>query len=323
MKKITVFLFANLLCLGIIAQNVAISDDSLYSGDNSAILDLKSDTKGLLVPRMTSVQRENIALPAKGLLIYQTSEAEGFYVNRGTPAQPNWEYITGSSEQFWASDSLGTSIVLSDPDDKVGIGTENPMSKLSANGMIESMTEGFRFPDGTIQTTAFKEEGAGSGAAEGRWVAAIYCPECPGNWGYQGYEECSIVFDLDWGVHVPRDATTGMPSGNRQHQPLTVTKNIDKSSVCFITKICEHQHIPEIILYLFWFNPNNGAIELYYEIRMWNCIVVDFSHGVVYTGNDKYAHTDVISFIYEKMRWSWIPDGIEYEDNWIFMPTGN
>ncbi len=39
-------------------------------------------------------------------------------------------------------------------DGNIGIGTINPMSKLEVNGMIHSTSEGFKFPDGTIQTTA-------------------------------------------------------------------------------------------------------------------------------------------------------------------------
>jgi microcystin-dependent protein len=38
---------------------------------------------------------------------------------------------------------------------KVGIGTSSPREKLSVNGTIESTTGGVRFPDTTLQTTAF------------------------------------------------------------------------------------------------------------------------------------------------------------------------
>src|SRR5699024_10343107 len=40
--------------------------------DASALLDLSSTTKGLLLPRMTSLQREAIPSPVPGLMIYNT-----------------------------------------------------------------------------------------------------------------------------------------------------------------------------------------------------------------------------------------------------------
>src|ERR1700754_3432538 len=54
-----------------LAQSVAINADSSLP-DPSAILDLKSTGKGFLIPRMTLAQRNAIAVPAIGLLIYQT-----------------------------------------------------------------------------------------------------------------------------------------------------------------------------------------------------------------------------------------------------------
>jgi hypothetical protein len=58
--------------------------------NSSAQLDITSTDKGLLVPRMTATQRNNIASPATGLLVYQTDGTAGFYYNCGTSASPSW-----------------------------------------------------------------------------------------------------------------------------------------------------------------------------------------------------------------------------------------
>jgi hypothetical protein len=71
------------------AQNVAINTDG-STADNSAILDVKSTTQGMLMPRVTNAQRTGITLPATGLIVYQTDGTAGFYYNIGTPASPNW-----------------------------------------------------------------------------------------------------------------------------------------------------------------------------------------------------------------------------------------
>lgn len=52
--------------------------------DGSALLDMQSSTQGMLVPRMTKAQRNSIAVPATGLLIYQTNTQPGFYYYDGS-----------------------------------------------------------------------------------------------------------------------------------------------------------------------------------------------------------------------------------------------
>ncbi len=47
--------------------------------DPSAMLDVKSTTKGALIPRMTAAQRTAIGAPASGLMVYQTDGTVGFY----------------------------------------------------------------------------------------------------------------------------------------------------------------------------------------------------------------------------------------------------
>ena len=54
------------------------------SPNASSLLEVKSTTKGVLIPRMTITQRNAISLPATGLLIYQTNSTPGFYYYNGT-----------------------------------------------------------------------------------------------------------------------------------------------------------------------------------------------------------------------------------------------
>jgi fibronectin-binding autotransporter adhesin len=52
----------------------------------SAILDIASTTKGILVPRMTSTQRTAISSPADGLLVYDTTQENFYYWNATSTA---------------------------------------------------------------------------------------------------------------------------------------------------------------------------------------------------------------------------------------------
>ena len=73
MRKIliTLSIFLGCFCCIQAQEGVSINEDG-STADVSSILDVKSTSKGILIPRMTEVQRSGIASPATGLLIFQT-----------------------------------------------------------------------------------------------------------------------------------------------------------------------------------------------------------------------------------------------------------
>ena len=60
-------------------QNITITDDDSYTPDNSAILDIKSTDKGLLLPRLTNSEIASINNPPAGLIVYSTDENKPVY----------------------------------------------------------------------------------------------------------------------------------------------------------------------------------------------------------------------------------------------------
>src|ERR1039458_1772311 len=59
----------------------------------SSLLELFAKDKGVLVPRMTTVQRLAIVLPAEGLLVYDTNFECFYYYN---PIISNWVSLCSS-----------------------------------------------------------------------------------------------------------------------------------------------------------------------------------------------------------------------------------
>jgi hypothetical protein len=86
---------------------VGIADnDSTFTPDASAVLELKSSSRGVLVPRLTTAQRTALASPAVGLLVYEVDLDYFFYYNGG------WQQLGGTA-------SAGSSITDADADTKV------------------------------------------------------------------------------------------------------------------------------------------------------------------------------------------------------------
>jgi hypothetical protein len=149
------------------AQGVGINATGA-AADTSALLDLSSTSKGLLPPRMSSVQRSAIVLPATGLVVYQSDGLQGLYWNAGTPAAPSWKQVgeagAGGTSQ-WVTNGANISYSLGN----VGIQRTVPLARLDVLGGNWDVVNGegdVRIGDGTTRLKiGIATGGGGTGAA--------------------------------------------------------------------------------------------------------------------------------------------------------------
>ncbi|MFM2425611.1 MAG: hypothetical protein RL747_1155, partial [Bacteroidota bacterium] len=93
LKKACFSLIITLLTTYSFGQNVGINETGA-NPDASAMLDINTSTKGLLIPRLSKAQKSLIASPANGLLIYQTDDTVGFWYYEQTKWVPVMRSIT-------------------------------------------------------------------------------------------------------------------------------------------------------------------------------------------------------------------------------------
>ncbi|HNA15972.1 MAG TPA: tail fiber domain-containing protein [Ferruginibacter sp.] len=80
------------------SQSVAINTDG-STASSSAILDVKSTGKGMLVPRMTKAQRNAIASPANGLIVYVNApDTTGLSYYNGSA----WKWVEEKNGNNWS-----------------------------------------------------------------------------------------------------------------------------------------------------------------------------------------------------------------------------
>lgn len=105
-----IFLSLSLLCCGlhmILAQQIESALPVSIGGAapaSSAMLDVSSTNKGVLIPRMTSAQRTAIAGPVTGLLVYQTDGSAGFYYYTGS----SWVVLASQTNAWSTTGNAGT-----------------------------------------------------------------------------------------------------------------------------------------------------------------------------------------------------------------------
>ncbi len=139
-----ILLFAILISATTTFGQIAINSSGTDS-DPSAILDVVSTDKGMLIPRLTTAQRTGIVNAAEGLLVYDT-DIDIFYYYRGSAWAP---VGSGSKVSGWdfEGDTIkrvvdGNTLMTIAKEGNVGIGTAAPGAKLEVSGGNLKMTDG-------------------------------------------------------------------------------------------------------------------------------------------------------------------------------------
>ncbi len=131
MRSLLTLLLISLSTFLIAQDNVAINNSG-SPADPSAILDVQSNDKGMLVPRMGSSQRTMISNAAPGLLVYDTdSESFWFKDTQG------WVELVNNARGLRDSDKDTRIEVEANPDeDKIRMTTGGAgIAEVDANGM--------------------------------------------------------------------------------------------------------------------------------------------------------------------------------------------
>ena len=163
MKRVLIVILILLPCLFLSAQTEGVSiNDTGADPDPSAILDAQSTSKGILIPRMNSIQRNAISNPANGLLVFDTDSNDFWFFNGSI-----WGKLSGelpdriidtdgdtkilveknSDEDRIRFEVKGNEVARIDSSGNFGIGSTSPKEKLEINGALligntDSLNEG-------------------------------------------------------------------------------------------------------------------------------------------------------------------------------------
>jgi type VI secretion system secreted protein Hcp len=127
------------------------------------------------------------------------------------------------------------------------------------------------------------------------------------------------VIALSHEIISPRDAASGMATGKRQHQPLVITKEVDRASIGLRTMLIGNEDAKEWELQLF--RPAATGVETnYLTIRLTTAAIASIemtmpnNKDVDLTRLETYED---VAFVYQKIEWTWVDGGLVAADDWI------
>jgi uncharacterized protein (TIGR02145 family) len=192
-NKITTLILVMMCSLASMAQ-VGIGTNS---PNTNAALDVVSTTQGILLPRMTTAQRNAISSPAEGLTIFNTT-TNAMQTNTGTTASPSWRnwynggqlgstytaFSNGSSEFFSANGTCTTKFISAQ-----GCG-----GLTTVTGASSTVYDLVNINGQCWMKTNLKEVPSNySTASGGIGTGAAWTTNSPGDQGYWGYYNTAIT----------------------------------------------------------------------------------------------------------------------------------
>jgi type VI secretion system secreted protein Hcp len=133
-----------------------------------------------------------------------------------------------------------------------------------------------------------------------------------------GREDSIGVIAFNHEVVSPRDAASGLPTGKRQHKPVTITKEIDKSSPLLMSVLTNNEQITAWEL-RFWQPSATGQEVQHYTIKLSNASIAGIRSEMLnnkYPENMQHKEREHVSYCYQKIEWTWEDGGITADDDW-------
>ena len=126
------------------------------------------------------------------------------------------------------------------------------------------------------------------------------------------FKDQSRVLKFSYSVVSPRDVSTGLASGKRQHKPIVVTREPDAASPQFFTALVTNEVLKSVVI-RFWRVKSSGVSEIQQIITLTNASISEFRQHV---GDDGRWLEDV-AFAFEQIRIENTPSATTAVDSWL------
>ncbi len=224
------------------------------SGSNphaSAMLDINSNSKGLLIPSMSTAQRDAISNPADGLMIFNTTNGIFYYYDA---AKMTWQEFYSPLNSIWTKEDGSDDILVRDVnDDNVVIGSVlTDLARLYVRGKNNTQPAIYGYSDTHYGIYGYSSNStAGVYAETFSGFAALYATA---NQGHGMYARTSNTASRFAGYFAGDVFTTGayLPSYSKLKQnaenlkgAMTILQQLKPKTYQYKTEEYKSMNLPE------------------------------------------------------------------------------
>jgi type VI secretion system secreted protein Hcp len=140
----------------------------------------------------------------------------------------------------------------------------------------------------------------------------------------KGFENKIPGLKFHYEVVSPRDAATGLPTGKRQHRPVTFTKEWGVASPQFFQALISNETLTEVIIDFVTPDPKqpgtaSGAMVLSHTIKLTNATVSDISYSTEPIPTGGFRPLEDISFTFQKIELIDVKGNFMAMDSWAVL----
>jgi len=139
----------------------------------------------------------------------------------------------------------------------------------------------------------------------------------------KGREKTIPVIACSHSIVSPRDPQSGLPTGQRLHKPFVVTTELGPDTPLLYNVLCTNENATSVTI-KFWTPQVKAASGVgsevqHYTIKLTNANIASMDFRMA-----NIRHADLVKFAeyletamtYQKIEWTWVPDGKMAADDW-------
>jgi type VI secretion system secreted protein Hcp len=135
----------------------------------------------------------------------------------------------------------------------------------------------------------------------------------------KGREGKIMVIAVDHELSSPRDPRTGLPMGPLMHNPIRITKELDKSSPLLERVMTTNENLTTWELQFWALSPTLGTEIQHYTMRLTNANIAGIEFHMPNNKHpdlQRYTEFEEVTFTYQRIDWTWTEGGITAYADW-------